>query len=501
MSDKRWWSIPRMFVFPLWNSAGTSGVENHVQKAPCEDRCSPQADSIQSRSPDTSEDEEDMEEFLEKQRNARLGCKDNSQQVSVKSRKYSTPVSEEVPETGKFNRRSKRFSRSSSKSSTSTKYSSAGKTSDVENEKIIKETIYEVTGSAPPISFSFFQENPTNESEGCAETPGTVDETLYINSSVADDPINQIDQPDNTSNNVIRDQPDNWQESCTPRREIESPIDETFSTSGSSSKERHITKLTILLSPARNADPSQSPDCDRTSEEAPQQRGNPSPTDCLYSVIDKNTKTRPSTSPEPDQEILEDPLDNPDYAELSEFHSNPMPEITNMEYCQHRAKLKTRFRKLSLRRKRRTSSQPTLKKMNVNINRAWKSIRGWWQDEKSKLGHLRPKSFIKDDARCASSSSCSDRSFYESIRHLDIPEEKHFTSGQLDEDGYCTLELKTDPGVDSETDRVDADKLECDVVSEFSTVRRRSKAPHPPPLRMSTVNAFRKSKYIVQVSR
>ncbi|XP_065216530.1 uncharacterized protein Nost isoform X2 [Planococcus citri] len=506
MSDKRWWSIPRMFVFPLWNSGTNSAVEtNHVNKVNGDERCSPGSEKLSlSHSPaESSDDDEDIEEFLEKQRNARLGCKDNIQQVSVKSRKYSTPqAEEEIPETKKVHRRSKRFSRSSSsKSSTSTKYSSAGKTSDVENEKIIKETIYEVTGSAPPISFSFFQENPQAESEGCVQISDTNnDETFYINASLTDDPINQIDQRDNPSNNVIPiDEPGNWPESSIQRREIESPehLSATASASGSSSKERHVTKLTILLSPARNADPVEN------GEEIRSECGNDDDTpDCLYSVIDKNTKSRVSaSSPEPEM-FLEDPLNNPDYAELSEFHSKPpADEVTSMEYCQHRAKFKTRFRKLSLRRKRRTSTQPTLKKMNLNINRAWKSIRGWWHEEKSKLGHIRSRSFGRDDPKSGSSiSSCSDKSFYASIRHLDLPEEKHFTPNQLDEDGYCTLELKTDRDLASETDKmVDSDhRPDCDAISEFSPVRRRSKAPLPPPLRMSTVNAFRKSRYTVQ---
>lgn len=508
-----------MFAFPLWNN---SLVES-VKKANSDDRSPTPCSDKSERS---SDDDEDMEEFVEKQRNARLGCRDNTQQVSVKSRRYSTPVAEEkLDDDRKFNRRSKRrHSRSSSKSSNSTKYSSAGKTSDTDNEKIIKETIYEVTGSAPPISFSFFEESNKLPGQGVASENG---EDLYMNSSIVTEELNEPtdpiidDHPDHLSitddhsdhlpinDDCLDDHADSKNQSTSfqpsiPKEEIESPCREMENRS-TSSKERHITKLTILLSPVRNAET-----CDQTVSEADKQHtddisdnyraeecGSAENNDtCLYSVIDKNSKTS-SVSPTRSKSETENDKcldENPHYAELSEFQTcSPVDEVTNMEYCQHRAKHKMRFRKISLRRKRR--AQPSLKKMNLNINRAWKSIRGWWHDEKTKLGHLRPKSFINDPKDSLSSSS--ERSFYESIGHLNVLEEKHYTTSQIDEDGYCTLEPKSE-GFESETDKMEGDKTDA---SEFTPVRLRRKPPHPPPLRMSGVNAFRKTRYTIQVSK
>lgn len=490
MADKRWWSIPRVFAFPLWNNS----VAENVKKGDSVERSPTPPYQLSDRS---SDDEEDIEEFIEKQRNARLGCKDTSQQVSLKSKRYSTPAAEEkVDDDKKFNRRSKRrHSRSSSKSSNSTKYSSAGKTSDTENEKIIKETIYEVTGSAPPISFSFFDEKKLNIED--PETEGTED--LYINSSIITEEPNQPDDCADDLDDVIDTQhhvndPDTHHE-LSPEPPIPNEIESVSrrTENSSCSKERHITKLTILLSSVKHAeinDPvSETDNPNDVSDNQPEECGCVENND-IYSIIDKTKSSVSPTRSKSTTDLNGPEHETPDYAELSEFQSH-VPEVTNMEYCQHRAKHKTRFRKLSLRRKRR--AQPSLKKMNLNFNRAWKSLRGWWHDEKTKLGHLRPKSFINDTKD--STSSCSDRSFYESIRHLNELDDKRFTP--IDEDGYCTLEPKSEKDFQLENDNIENDKIST---CEFSPVRLRRKPPHPPPMRMSGVNAFRKSRYTIQVS-
>lgn len=140
MSERRWWTLPKMFGLPLWQSGNSSSshpdsshqkvADEGAKAAPCREKA---AEAVSS-------DDEDLEEFLEKQRSVRLGHVEVAMPSPAKSnRKYSS--SDE-----KFVRsKSRRRSRSSSKSSGSTKYSSFSKASDNENDKAIKETIYEVS--------------------------------------------------------------------------------------------------------------------------------------------------------------------------------------------------------------------------------------------------------------------------------------------------------------------------------------------------------------------
>lgn len=318
------------------------------------------------------------------------------------------------------------------------------------------------------------------------------------------------------------------------------------------SKERHVTKLTILLSSVRPASieaegtsplwqpPSYSPvkndherlpspkneslsassqhedeslqlscpavgagntdlpkDADATAAEE---------TNALYSVIEKCSHPNPCDS-------FVDNLDvEVDYAELGEFQQTmPSPdqaEVPNMEYCNHRARVKTRLRKISLRRKRKP--QPSLKKMNVRLNRAWRSLRGWWHEEKSKLSHFAAKSASREEetvdsvasgSRAGSCSAPSDKSFYEALKKDEgesLPREddddEQAADGGVDEDGYCSLEPRRRRFSSVDGARM-ADELTLrrkSCISELSAMR--TYPPHPPP-RTAGVNAFRKSKY------
>lgn len=309
------------------------------------------------------------------------------------------------------------------------------------------------------------------------------------------------------------------------------------------SKERHVTKLTILLSSVRSASteaeeisspvarpkssspendkrlpspmdedetfsvpsehdtkPLQSEDANETSARAASENSD-LPKDqaeeinALYSVIEKCSQLNPSNSF----------VDNVDYAELGEFQqtlpSPDQPEVPNMEYCNHRARVKTRLRKISLRRKRKP--QPSLKKMNVRLNRAWRSLRGWWHEEKSKLSQLRPKSVSREEETMDSASgsrggSCSDKSFYEALKKRESfpkEEDEEEVEGGVDEDGYCSLEPRRRrySSVDGAKVADDRTLRRKSCISELSAVSRHP--PHPPPPRTSGVNAFRKSKY------
>lgn len=313
---------------------------------------------------------------------------------------------------------------------------------------------------------------------------------------------------------------------------ISEKCDSPSALSEACSKERHVTKLTILLSsvrpvsseaeeisvepksplpenderlptdetfsiasepkPLQLEDEETSPKADAENSDLPNEAQD---LNALYSVIEKCSQLNPSTSF----------VDNVDYAELGEFQqtlpSPDQPEVPNMEYCNHRTRVKTRLRKISLRRKRKP--QPSLKKMNVRLNRAWRSLRGWWHDEKSKLSHLRSKSVSKEEETMDSASgsrggSCSDKSFYEALKKRESfpkEEDEEELEGGVDEDGYCSLEPR----------RRRYSSVECAKVADDLTMRRKSciselsaacrHPPHPPPPRTSGVNAFRKSKY------
>lgn len=139
-----------MFSLPLWQS----GHPDSSQQKELDEGAKPTS-SRSKAAEAVSSDDEDLEEFLEKQRSVRLGHVEVTMPSPAKSnRKYSS--SDEKFVRSKSRRRS---SRSSSKSSGSTKYSSFSKASDNENDKAIKETIYEVSD----LKNSYANRNPLFE--------------------------------------------------------------------------------------------------------------------------------------------------------------------------------------------------------------------------------------------------------------------------------------------------------------------------------------------------
>ncbi len=494
MSDRRWWSLSKVFAFPLWNHAH-------------EENSSPMTVSPKAEHEPVASDDEDIEEFLEKQRNVRLGYVEPAVAgCATSNRKYSSEEDRRFVRS----RSRRRNSRSSSKSSGSTKYSSfsTGKASDAENEKSIKETIYEVTGAAQHISFSFFNDGEPSGVVGSSERVyGNIDESVVEDENI----VNSEKEPRSLTDNKITN-PEQGQSSDT-KTDLLPPEDTT-------NKERHVTKLTILLTPVKDLetdDTTEPEDCKTdspdkavpvTSEEnretsdmieskgciTDNQEGTASTTDgdnvCddnetviddnpLYSVIERKRSSS----------VVES--ENADYAELSEFHASTSPEteVPGMDYCTHRARVKTRLRKISLRRKRKP--QPSLKKMNLRFNKAWKSLRGWWQEEKTRLGQLRPKNFVKAGPE-DSLSSCSEKSFYASIKHLNQVEEHQSANGRSEEDGYCSLEPHYSGSLKMREKKSETGRRKS-CIAELSNVRRYP--PHPPPPRTAGVNAFRKSRY------
>jgi len=130
-----------MFSLPLWHSSSSAGSANTLGHIETNRNAAEGAPAREKVAEGASSEDEDLEEFLEKQRSVRLGQVEVPMPSPAKSnRKYSS--SDEKFTRSKSLRRS---SRSSSKSSGSTKYSSFSRTSDTENDKAIKETIYEVS--------------------------------------------------------------------------------------------------------------------------------------------------------------------------------------------------------------------------------------------------------------------------------------------------------------------------------------------------------------------
>lgn len=496
MSDRRWWSIPRVFTFPLWHNSSSNAVANDKFNTV------PSSETTAQRC--SSSDEEDIEEFLEKQRNVRLSCNEVSLSSSTKSnRKYSD--SKERAEQKRLTRSlSKRRSRSSSsKSSDSTKYSSFSKNSDTDNEKVIRETIYEVTSSSPPISFSFF-----NDANICS-TDDT-DRVYYnVNNSLPSSTIEEKNDEPNSdvekdilAKTTTDDQQDDREIVATNNSATAEELLTTENNVQSSTncRERRITKLTILLSsPREDSEEKELSETDtpQPCNEKPSVEKKEYDSEDkipLYSVIEKNQSSRRNSLQKASQNIF----DELNYTELNEFHSTASgidKEVTNMEYCNHRAIIKTRLRKISLRRKRKT--QPSLRKVNIRINNAWNSIRGWWHEEKIKLKQLRPKSFIAEEHR--ESPNSSEKSFYESVKHLNLNEVQNSSGDCLvDEDGYCSLELSRETTESiSQYDIPNIRRRSC--ISEIGTMRRNP--PQPPPSRNSGINAIRKNiYYLPQVS-
>ncbi|XKL67628.1 hypothetical protein PGB90_003119 [Kerria lacca] len=553
MSDRRWWIIPKVFAFPLWSNNTIDDVkksENRVSNEKTTDLC--------------NSDDEDLEEFLEKQRNARLGYTDVQVPSSEKSnRKYSTDDDRADEKKLTRSKSKKQNSRSSSKSSCSTKYSSFSKSSDVEIEKTIKETIYELTGAGPQICFSFFNDAGNlvfSENKEClydnVENTETVEGKYFEKANTEISLTNSLENARTT--NEAEDIIDNVNEVEDVNADNEQ-LKTDFGDS-SNSKERHVTKLTILLTPVictkmneetiveknaptnsvaykeemkenieeellevneekqkseieeelfeENEEKQKSEieeelfeeneekqnseiDEDESEENFEENTNDDFETEIdenpLYSVIDKQSNRRSSTA---ENEKLET-AESVDYVELSEFQQFPSGEAVtqNMEYCNHRVKVKTRLRKISLRRKR--ASQTSLKKMNLRFNKAWRSIRGWWQEEKTKLVQLRPKNFIKNDRPNSVSPDSSDRSFYESVKHLNKMQENDYSSGQLDEDGYCNLEPRYTNSLKSKENTEERRKRRKSCISELNSFH----PPYPPPPRTSGVNAFRRSRY------
>lgn len=494
MSDRRWWSIPRVFTFPLWHNSSSPAVANDKFNT------IPSSETTAQR---CNSDEEDIEEFLEKQRNVRLGCTEVSLSSSIKSNRKYSDSKERAEQTRLTRSLSKRRSRSSSsKSSGSTNYSSFSKNSDTDNEKVIRETIYEVTSSSPPISFSFFNDANVSSTDDTDRVYYNVNNS-FPSSTVEeknDGPHSDVEK-DILAKTTTDDQQNDHEIVAINNS---ATAEELFTTknnvqTSTNSRERRITKLTILLSSPRE-------DCEEKelSETDTPQPCNEKPSvekkeyDSedeipLYSVIEKNQSSRRNSLQEASQNIFDELY----YTELNEFHSTASgidKEVTNMEYCNHRAIVKTRLRKISLRRKRKT--QPSLRKVNIRINNAWNSIRGWWHEEKIKLKQLRPKSFIAEEHR--ESPISSEKSFYESVKHLNLNEEKNSGDCLVDEDGYCSLELSRETTESfSQYDIPNIRRRSC--VSEIDTMRRY--LPHPPASRNSGINAIRKNiYYLPQVS-
>lgn len=269
----------------------------------------------------------------------------------------------------------------------------------------------------------------------------------------------------------------------------------------------------------------------------------------IYSVVDKSNKrleksgndaenkqeTEAPEVPTPDWDPDSDGY-NPDYAELTtpepqendrntelengENHEQTEPEIKegptlkhdyeDLEYCQHRANLRTNLRRLTLMKARRSSV--SIKRVRSRIGRAWKAVKGWWLEERIRLGDVILKQAHEQAVRrerpvSAASTFTNDN---QPTNRVPSPSE----DGQEDnltftEGGSTIVPLKDD--IDSGENT--CDEYDCDNTSSvFSescpttprhagpVVRRRHLAsPKPALSRSSSLINFRRSRYCPEV--
>ncbi|XP_075213015.1 nostrin [Lycorma delicatula] len=267
----------------------------------------------------------------------------------------------------------------------------------------------------------------------------------------------------------------------------------------------------------------------------------------LYSVVDKSNKKSETTDsnaedkntdevpeiPQPDWDRNSDDY-NPDYAELTTpepketkeiketerqevQNSQDLPEVPiikegpvlkhdyeDLEYCQHRANLKTNLRRMSLMRARRSSM--SIKRVRSRLGRAWKAVKGWWLEERIRLGDVILKQAHEQAVRREPSiqipAVTEDDQTSRVASRLDDVQEENLT---CTDGGSTIVPLKDEMDSDENTcDEFEFDKTSSVFSESCPTTpknpgpvvhRRRVTSPKPALSRSSSLINFRRSRY------